>query len=162
MTQDYQSKEHFCIKIWGLFSNDFYGEVSVFVNQSAASFPLGFALDEMLTYWQWSWTRLLLKSRAGVGVIYFSRAGHPALQLPPQLLQGTRDSKEGFWSSAFKKGNGARLLLTILPVMNHVLSPASHRCVEAEVLRVSVLRKGHSETAVEVPSVSTWWPPAAQ
>lgn len=74
-------------------------------------FLLSFGLNEMLAYWQWSWTRLLLKSRAGVGVIYFSRAGHPALQLPLQLLQGTRDSKEGFWSSAFKGGNGARLLL---------------------------------------------------
>lgn len=54
MIQSYWAKEHFYIKIWGLFSNDFYGEVSVFDNQTAASFPLGFALDEMLAYWQWT------------------------------------------------------------------------------------------------------------
>lgn len=41
MTQGYRSKEHFCIKICGLFSKDFHGEESVFVNQTAASFPSG-------------------------------------------------------------------------------------------------------------------------
>lgn len=73
-------------------------------------FLLGFALEEMLVYWQWSWTRLL-KSRAGGGVIYLSRAGHPGLLLPSQLLQGTRKAKEVFWPSAFRGGNKAYLPL---------------------------------------------------
>lgn len=74
-------------------------------------FLLGFSLEEMLVYWQWSWTRLLLESRAGGGVIYLSRAGHPALLLPSQLLQSTRNAKEVFWPSAFRGGNEAHLPL---------------------------------------------------
>lgn len=64
-------------------------------------FFLGFALEEMLVYWQWSWTRLLQKSKAGVGVVSLIQGWTSCLLLPLQLLQGTRNLKESFLPSAF-------------------------------------------------------------
>lgn len=55
---------------------------------------------QMFVYWQWSWTRLLLKSRAEVGVLSLSRAGH----LSAGTSAATARHKEpqgGFSASAF-------------------------------------------------------------
>jgi len=116
-------------------------------------FLLGFPLEEMLVCWQCSWMRPL-KSRAGVGVTYLSRPRRSIL--PCCYLhcyckaQGTPlKASAPLWVIPLGRKESSPPH-TVLPMMRRVLSPASHRCVETEVLGVSVLRRGHSETAVEV------------
>lgn len=68
----------FVLKSGACFQTVFIEKSQYLLTRLLHVFFLGFALEEMFVYWQWSWTRLLLKSRAEVGVVSLSRAGHPA------------------------------------------------------------------------------------
>lgn len=115
---------------------------------------LGLALEEMLLYCHW--TRLSLKNRAEVGVVFLSRTS--CLLLLLQLLQGTRNLKEGFLPSAFMEQNSL-FPLTLLPLMSHVVY--LHMGVWRQVLKVSCC----GEVTLRLQwrcDLTTYWPPLAQ
>lgn len=67
----------------------------------------------------------MIKSKAGIGIIRLPMAGR---LLSAKLLQGTRNSKEGFWSSVLR--GQTKLPLTVLPALYRLPSAYGGRALE--------------------------------